>query len=76
MIAPSLIAGFIISIPVCHLVKRYAPNRAERNIQKQIEQSLREGELFEQRICTSKDGLTEAQQQLARFRSWREGVGR
>jgi tetratricopeptide (TPR) repeat protein len=72
LMPPSFIAGIIISFPVYFLVNRFAPSRAERDIQKQITQNLQVIELSEQQSRTSKNGMAEAQQQLARFRSWRD----
>jgi hypothetical protein len=68
----SLIAGVIISFPVYHLVNGFAPSRAQRHIQKQIEQNLREIEHSEEQNRVSNEGLKQAQEQLARFRSWRD----
>ena len=67
----SLIAGVIISFPVYHLVNGFAPSRAQGRIQKQIEQNLREIELSEEENRVSNEALKQAQEQLARFRAWR-----
>ena len=55
-----------------HLVNGFAPSRAQRYIQKQIEQNLREIELSEEQNRVSNEALKEAKEQLARFRSWRD----
>jgi tetratricopeptide (TPR) repeat protein len=72
MIILSLIVGVIICFPVYHLVNRFAPSRPESRIRNEIDQKLGEIELSEEQSRISKEGLAKAQQQLARFRSWRD----
>ena len=68
----TLIAGVIISFPVYHLVNGLAPSRVQGRLQKQIEQNLREIELSEEERRLLNEALKQAQEQLARFHSWRD----
>jgi hypothetical protein len=66
-----LIGGSILSLPLYFLVNRFAPGKAERQIQEQIGQKLTGIQNYEERIRIARENEQGANRQLESFRSWR-----